>query len=118
MPVIQEAPTAPIIESLATIRESTALAPFVTTGRKAQKSLQMPKTGNRRKPPTVQGFEWYRQGRGWACRTVTVIDGKRVRKYLGYLNAAEWERMQQAHTGAELKTAVKQWIEGKAKNDN
>lgn len=71
------------------------------------------KSGQGRKPPKIGGFEWYKQGAGWACRSVAIVDGKRTRRYLGYLSGKAWADMQKNHSGPELRGAVKQWLEGR-----
>ena len=74
------------------------------------------KDGKGRKPYAPAGFEFYRQGKGWACRSVTIEDGKRRRRYLGYMSASSWADMQRSHSGPELRAAVKQWIEMKERS--
>lgn len=84
--------------------------------RRERVSGAMPgKSGQGRKPPKIGGFEWYKQGAGWACRSVSIVDGKRTRRYLGYLSASTWADMQKNHSGPELRAAVRAWIDSKEK---
>lgn len=90
-----------------------------TTGKRAGATTGigvMPgKSGSGKKPPAPVGFEFYKQGAGWACRSVLIEDGRRVRRYVGYLSGKAWAELQAAHKGPELRAAIRQWIEGRRK---
>lgn len=90
--------------------------PFAVTARSGSGNdrAAMPgKDTKGRKPPKIGGCEFYRQGKGWACRSVTIEDGQRKRRYLGYMSAKTWADMQRSHSGPELRAAVRSWIQTK-----
>lgn len=93
--------------------------PFALKGKPAEKSNTalkgMPgKNRTDRKPYAPTGFEWHAQSRGFTCRRIIVENGKRRRKYHGFLSGKAWAELQQSHSGADLRSAVREWIQTKA----
>lgn len=68
-----------------------------------------------KKPYAPKGFEWHAQSKGFTCRRIVIEGGKRRRVYVGFLSGKAWADMQAAHKGPELRSAIRQWIEGRRK---
>lgn len=105
--------TAPKIEAMRAVSDDFALTGREHSARKGKVTIPG-KDDKGRRPPKIAGYEFYRQGKGWACRSVTIDDGRRRRKYLGYLSGKAWAELQRSHSGADLRSAVLEWIRGRA----
>ena len=101
------------------------VAPVATRGRQAKKPAVAP-SGNKvglpieddtDRPPNLGNYFFERNGAGWQCKEVIYVQNvatgttKRQRPYVAYLSRKTWQTMTARHSGAELETALRQWIE-------
>jgi len=75
--------------------------------------MQAQKRG--KKPPSVTGYHWRREGVGWDLRKdiyVTGNDGgrKRKRPFVAHLSNSVFAELKRRHRGAAPKRAIAEWI--------
>ncbi len=81
------------------------------------KPKRAPKLSQKRtkKPPTVTGYFWRREGAGFDLRKsvyVTGNNGERKRKqpYIAHLSREAFGELKRAHRGAALEKAIAEWV--------
>lgn len=74
----------------------------------------MPVQGRSKKPPTVTGYYWRKEGVGWDLRKPVYVEenGARKRKqpYVAHLSQEAFQEMKRQHKGANLEKAIARWI--------
>jgi hypothetical protein len=68
-----------------------------------------------KKPPSVTGYHWRREGVGWDLRKDTYVTGndgvrKRKQPFVAHLSRSAFAEMQRRHKGAQLEKGIAQWI--------
>lgn len=85
-------------------------------GKPTQKRTRMPAQKRGKKPPSVTGYHWRREGVGWDLRKdiyVTGNDGVRKRKqpFVAHLSKSAFGELKRRHKGASLEKAIARWVE-------
>ncbi|HEU0177355.1 MAG TPA: hypothetical protein VFV58_24080 [Blastocatellia bacterium] len=75
----------------------------------------MPSQKRGKKPPTVTGYYWRKEGAGWDLRKpvyVTGNNGERKRKqpFVAHLSKSAFGELKRRHRGAALERAIAEWI--------
>jgi hypothetical protein len=102
-------------------------APFVTrnsspvkrekqTIKPTPKKARAPSQKRTKKPPSVTGYHWRREGVGWDLRKDIYVTGnngekKRKQPYVAHLSREAFGELKRKHKGAALERAIAQWIE-------
>jgi hypothetical protein len=89
--------------------------PVVTSNEKPIRRTRTPSQKATKKPPTVTGYHWRKNGAGWDLRKdvyVTSNDGAKKRKqpYLAHMSREAFQELKRQHRGAALERAIAQWI--------
>jgi len=80
-------------------------------GKPTQKRTRTPGQKRSKKPPSVTGYHWRREGVGWDLRKdiyVTGNDGVRKRKqpFVAHLSKSAFGELKRQHKGAALERAI------------
>jgi hypothetical protein len=78
------------------------------------KRARMPVQKRTKKPPSVTGYYWRKEGAGWDLRKPIYVEenGARKRKqpYIAHLSREAFQELKRNHKGAALEKAIAQWI--------
>lgn len=78
------------------------------------KKTRMPGQKRAKKPPSVTGYYWRKEGAGWDLRKAVYVEenGARKRKqpYVGHLSQETFQEIKRQHKGAALEKAIARWI--------
>src|SRR5262249_4174186 len=80
------------------------------------KRTRKPTQKRTKKPVTVSGYHWRKNGAGWDLRKsvyVTSNNGEKTRKqpYVAHMSREAFGELKRQHKGAKLEKAIGQWIQ-------
>jgi hypothetical protein len=93
----------------------TGISKPVKSSQLMTKRTRKPAQKTTKKPPSVTGYTWRKDGAGWQLRrTVYESDDTGIRKrrlpYVAHLSKSAFAEMKRQHQGAALERAIAEWI--------
>jgi len=74
----------------------------------------LPSQKRAKKPPSVTGYFWRKEGVGWDLRKAVYVEENGVRKrkqpYIAHLSREAFGELKRKHRGAALERAIAAWI--------
>jgi hypothetical protein len=79
------------------------------------KTARKPSQKTAKKPVTVTGYHWRKNGAGWDLRKDVYVTSNGLRKrkqpYVAHMSQEAFRELKKANKGAALERAVAEWIE-------